>query len=130
MARRSPIPVGLDIALAERPPATIEAAIYYIISEALTNAIKHSQASTISVTIATDQAEPRELGLDGRRRLASLHATITDDGVGGAEPSEGSGLMGAIDRVDALGGRLTIASQPGQGTTISVELPIAAAEEP
>jgi signal transduction histidine kinase len=130
LARRSPIPVGLEVDLPERPPATFEAALYYIISEALTNAIKHSGASAISILIAIDRIEPREQAVESRRRLPNLHATITDDGVGGAEPTEGSGLMGAIDRVDALGGRLTLTSRSGAGTTISVRLPVAAAAEP
>jgi signal transduction histidine kinase len=110
--------VHLDVDLAERPPPTIEAAVYYIISEAFTNAIKHSQASAISVVIAAD------------RSFATLRGTIADDGVGGAEPTEGSGLMGAIDRVDALGGRFVLESPPGQGTTISIELPIGIPDEP
>ncbi len=55
---------------------------------------------------------------------------IADDGIGGAESSEGSGLMGAVDRVDALGGRFTLDSRPGRGTTISIELPLAGPEEP
>jgi signal transduction histidine kinase len=118
LARRSPIKVNLKINVPERPASSIESATYYIVSEALTNAIKHSRASTISITIATD------------RSRAKLRAEIADDGVGGAEPSEGSGLMGAIDRVDALGGRLTIDSRGGNGTTISFELPLVASEEP
>jgi signal transduction histidine kinase len=110
--------VHLDVELVARPPASIEAAVYYIISEAFTNAFKHSNASSISVTIATDES------------FANLRGTIADDGVGGAEPTEGSGLMGAIDRVDALGGRFTLESRPGRGTTISIELPIGIPEEP
>ncbi len=99
--------------LPERPSASIEIGVYYVVSEALTNSAKHSQASSISVTV----------GSDGER----LRATIADDGVGGAAPGLGSGLIGLADRVDALGGRLDLNSHPGRGTTISIELPIRAA---
>ncbi|MDX6411650.1 MAG: hypothetical protein QOE91_1166, partial [Gaiellaceae bacterium] len=125
LARRSPIPVELDVELIERPPAPIETALYYVISEALTNAVKHSQASTISVTVTTDHAGgPFGLSLDGRGRIVNLHATIVDDGVGGADASVGTGLMGLVDRVNALGGRFTLDSPPELGTRISVELPL------
>jgi signal transduction histidine kinase len=110
LARRSPIPVDLDIELQERPPEAIETALYYVASEALTNAIKHSQATTISITVETEHA--------------NLQATIADDGVGGAELTEGSGLMGLVDRVDALGGRFELDSPPGLGTRIAVFLPV------
>jgi signal transduction histidine kinase len=83
-----------------------------VVSEALTNAIRHSQASSISVSVWRD----------GDR----LQATIADDGVGGAAPVLGSGLIGLGDRVDALGGHLVLESQPGRGTTISIELPLTA----
>jgi signal transduction histidine kinase len=112
LARRSPIPVQLDVDLPERPPTAVETAIYYLVSEALANAIKHSHASAITVTIAGD---PR----------ATVHAAIADDGVGGAEPSGGSGLIGLTDRVEALGGTISITSPPRGGTTLSVRLPIA-----
>ena len=87
----------------------METATYYVVSEALTNAIKHSDASEISVTITS-----------GER----LQASIVDDGVGDADPSSGSGLTGLFDRIDALGGRFTLDSPPGGGTRISVELPV------
>ena len=115
LTRRSPIPVDLEIELDERPPAPVETALYYIVSEALTNAIRHSQASLISVSIAPDP--------DGAS--PSLRATIADDGVGGAAPVEGSGLIGLVDRVDALGGRLVLESTQGAGTRISIVLPLA-----
>jgi signal transduction histidine kinase len=125
LARRSPIPVELDIDLPERPPAPTEIAVYYIVSEALTNAIKHSGASTVSITISADHAGgPFGVGRDGSGRLVNLHATIADDGVGGATPSEGSGLMGLVDRVDAHGGRWALDSPPGEGTRFSIELPL------
>jgi signal transduction histidine kinase len=109
LTRRSPIPVEVHIDLAGRPPAPIETALYYVIAEALTNAIKHSQASAVTITIEADEV--------------ALYATIADDGVGGAQTNEGSGLIGAVDRVDALAGRFRLESQPGQGTTIAIELP-------
>jgi signal transduction histidine kinase len=109
LARRSPIPVHLDVDLRERPAVSLETALYYVVSEALTNAIKHSRASEISVTITSDE---------------KLRASIVDDGVGDADPSSGSGLTGLLDRVDALGGRFELDSPPRGGTRISIELPL------
>jgi GAF domain-containing protein len=125
IARRSPIPVEIDVDLRERPPAHVETALYYIVSEALTNAIKYSRAETISVTIEADHGGvPFGVALDGTRGVTNVHATIVDDGVGGAELAEGSGLMGLSDRVDALGGRFVLESVPGAGTRVSVMLPV------
>jgi PAS domain S-box-containing protein len=112
LSRKSPIEVDLDIDIAQRPPESLEVAVYYVASEALTNAAKHSRASRIAITVATSDAV--------------LRATIADNGIGGAEASTGSGLVGLIDRVEALGGRLALHSPPGVGTTISLELPLAA----
>jgi signal transduction histidine kinase len=112
LARRSPIPVEVNVALAERPPAPIETAVYYVISEAIANAIKHSEASMISVAVA-GEAE-------------GLRASVADDGVGGARLGAGSGLIGLADRIDALGGRLTLESPVSGGTKLSVELPLGA----
>jgi PAS domain S-box-containing protein len=103
--------VNLELDLERRPPESIEIAVYYVVSEALTNAAKHSQASEVSVNVAIAGG--------------SLRATIEDDGLGGAEPSAGSGLVGLIDRVEALGGRFALNSRPGAGTRISIELPLA-----
>ena len=111
LARRSPIPVQLDVDLGERPPDAVETAIYYVVSEALANAIKHSHASEITVTVSTVRT--------------GLHVLIADDGDGGADPSGGSGLIGLGDRVSALGGRFALSSPAGRGTRISVELPVA-----
>jgi signal transduction histidine kinase len=119
LARASAIPVELEIELDERPPASLEAAVYYIVAEALANAIEHSRATTIAIAISREQAGDKR-----RRQAATLHATVFDDGVGGAEPSRGSGLAGLIDRVDALEGRLTLDSPPGRGTRISIQLPL------
>jgi signal transduction histidine kinase len=102
--------VDLDVDVEGRPPEAIEIATYYVVSEALTNAAKHSGASLVSVTVATGEAV--------------LRATIQDDGVGGAHAAGGSGLIGLTDRVEALGGRLELESPPGLGTTISIELPL------
>jgi signal transduction histidine kinase len=109
LARRSPIPVRLEVDLPERPAASLETAVYYVVSEALTNAIKHSHASEISVTI---------------KRGEKLEATIVDDGVGDADPSGGSGLVGLLDRIDALGGQFALDSPPRGGTRISIQLPV------
>lgn len=109
LGRRSPIPVDVDVAGALRFPEAIETAVYYVVSEALANAAKHSQASGVSVTVVSDEA---------------VRATICDDGVGGAALGHGSGLIGLVDRVEALGGRFTLESPAGRGTTISIELPL------
>jgi signal transduction histidine kinase len=109
LARRSPIPVRLDVDVPERPGALLETAVYYVVSEALTNAIKHSHASEISITITSGE---------------KLEASIVDDGVGDADPGSGSGLIGLLDRVDALGGRFTLDSPARGGTRISIELPV------
>lgn len=110
LARRSPIPVSLHVNADPRPPEAIEVAIYYILSEALSNAAKHSSASEISVTVGVQNNMARTI--------------VCDNGVGGAVPGAGSGLIGLIDRAEALGGRLVLESPPSGGTTISVELPL------
>jgi signal transduction histidine kinase len=101
--------VHLEVDLPERPAASLETAVYYVVSEALANAIKHSHASEICVTITSGK---------------KLAASSVDDGVGDADPSGGSGLTGLLDRIDALGGRFALDSPPRGGTRISVELPI------
>jgi signal transduction histidine kinase len=112
LARRSPIPVDVSVDVPERPPASVETALYYVVSEALANAIKHSGATSVSVTVVGDSR--------------SVRATVADDGVGGAETGAGSGLTGLSDRVDALAGLLRVVSPRGGGTTISVDLPVGA----
>lgn len=109
LARRSAVPVRLDLRIGSRPPPTVEAAAYYVVAEALTNATKHAQASEVRIE-AADR--------DGR-----LELSIVDDGVGGADPRGGTGLVGLVDRVDALGGRIAVDSPPGRGTRIRIELP-------
>ena len=112
LARRSPIPVDVSVDVPERPPASVETALYYVVSEALANAIKHSRATSVSVTVVGDSR--------------SVRAIVADDGVGGAEAGAGSGLTGLTDRVDALAGLFSVVSPRGGGTTISVDLPVAA----
>ena len=102
--------VELAVDVVERPSPPIETAAYYVVSEALTNTIKHSQATAVSVRVVCDT--------DGVR------GTISDDGVGGADAGRGSGLTGLSDRIEALGGRFTLESPPGGGTIIRFELPV------
>jgi signal transduction histidine kinase len=110
LARRAAIPVKLDVRTETRPADPIEVAAYYVVSEALTNTTKHARASYSHV--AVDE------------RDALLRVSIRDDGVGGADPAEGSGLTGLRDRVLALGGSIEVTSRPGEGTAIVVELPL------
>jgi signal transduction histidine kinase len=110
LARRAAIPVEVDIRTRIRAAGPIEVAAYYVVSEALTNATKHARASCAQV--AVDQ------------RDALLDLSIRDDGVGGADPAGGSGLIGLRDRVQALGGSIEVDSPPGAGTAIVVELPL------
>jgi signal transduction histidine kinase len=93
-----------------RPPERVEAAAYYVVSEALTNAAKHSQASLVQVDLETK---------DGIVQLS-----IRDDGVGGADPGQGSGLIGLRDRIEALGGKIEITSPAGKGTSLLVTIPV------
>jgi len=110
LARRSAVPVLLEVRAETRLPEPVEVAAYYIVSEALTNTAKHAHASAVRVLV-----EAR----DGVLRL-SIH----DDGRGGADPTRGSGLIGLTDRVDALGGTIEVASPSGEGTTLRITLPI------
>src|SRR5205085_8942474 len=93
-----------------RLPEPIEVAAYYVASEALANAAKHAKASRVEVSLAS--------------RNGSLLLSIRDDGVGGADPARGSGLVGLTDRVEALGGSIHVQSRPGDGTQITAELPL------
>jgi len=112
LARRSIVPVQLDVQNAARLPQPVEVAAYYLISEALTNAAKHSNASVVHV---------------GAQIIGNvLHLRVRDDGDGGADPALGSGLMGLKDRVEALGGTITIHSPAGAGTSLDADLPLAA----
>jgi PAS domain S-box-containing protein len=109
LARRSPIPVRLEFPTQERLPEPIEIAAYYVVCEALTNTAKHAHAST---------AEVRAAALDG-----ILQVQVRDDGRGGADFTNGSGLVGLKDRVEAVGGRISLHSPPGAGTTVRITLP-------
>jgi signal transduction histidine kinase len=109
LARRSAVPVRLDLDLGSRPAEHLEEAAYYIASEALANAAKHARASVV------------ELRVDGRD--SGLTLWVRDDGIGGADPRRGSGITGLKDRVAALGGTISVLSPPGQGTTLHVQLP-------
>jgi signal transduction histidine kinase len=111
LARRSTIPVALDVPTKRRFAEPIEAAAYFVACEALANTTKHAQASRIDVSLA-----PRD---------GVLMLSIRDDGVGGANSSHGSGLVGLRDRVEALGGTIRIESPAGAGTLLVVTLPLA-----
>ena len=110
LARRAAIAVELDITAMARLPEPVEVAAYYVCSEALTNATRHAHASVVSVAV--------------EERDDCLHLSIRDDGVGGADPARGSGLIGLRDRVEALSGSIEFSSPPGQGTLILVQLPL------
>jgi signal transduction histidine kinase len=110
LARRSPLPVDLELRTRTRLPAPIEVAAYYVVSEALTNIAKHAHASAAKVTVAV--------------REDVLEFSVRDNGRGGADPGRGSGLIGLTDRVDALDGTIEIVSPIGKGTTLRVTLPL------
>jgi signal transduction histidine kinase/uncharacterized protein YoaH (UPF0181 family) len=110
LARRAAIPVTVDIRTDTRPAHRIEVAAYYVASEAVTNTTKHAHASAAHVTV--------------EQRDTLLHLSIRDDGVGGADPTRGTGLIGLRDRVQALGGSIEVRSPTGAGTAILVELPL------
>jgi signal transduction histidine kinase len=111
LAERAPLPVSLDQMPAERLPAPVEAAAYFVVAEALTNVVKYADASTAAVRI--------------RRNGSYAVVEVRDDGVGGADPAVGTGLRGLADRLAALDGRLEVHSPPGEGTTVRAEVPCA-----
>jgi signal transduction histidine kinase/PAS domain-containing protein len=110
LARRSAVPVELDVRTDTRLPAPVEVAAYYVVSEALTNTAKHAHASVVQVVVDA--------------RADALELSIRDDGSGGADPRRGSGIIGLTDRVHALGGTIDVVSPVGEGTTLLVRLPI------
>ncbi|GAA2594162.1 hypothetical protein GCM10010399_25990 [Dactylosporangium fulvum] len=114
LARRSAVPVEFDLDVGRRMPPVVEVAAYYVVSEALTNAVRYAHASAVRVQAAT--------------RGGALCLSIHDDGIGGADPGRGTGLIGLNDRVEALGGQFTITSPHGGGTLLSVTIPIPPAE--
>jgi signal transduction histidine kinase len=111
LARRSNVPIDVDVRLDERLPAPVEAAAYYIASEALTNVEKHAHANVVELIAAHDNGV--------------LTLEVRDDGIGGVDATRGSGILGLTDRAEALGGTISISSPPRSGTTLSVRLPIA-----
>jgi signal transduction histidine kinase len=111
LCRQAALPTTLEVALDERLPTQVESATYFLASEALANAAKHSHATEVAVTV----------GRDGDQ----LVIDVTDDGIGGATTVGGSGLRGLADRVEALGGRFTVSSPPGRGTALHAEIPCA-----
>ncbi|MEV4513851.1 HAMP domain-containing protein [Dactylosporangium sp. NPDC049525] len=111
LARRSPVPVELDVHLDARLPEPVEVAAYYAVGEALANAAKHARASLIQVSASVDDDH--------------LELSVRDDGIGGADPDRGSGLVGLADRIEALGGTMRLDSPAGRGTRLRVCLPLA-----
>src|SRR4051794_17298614 len=102
LAERSPVPVNVDYRIEERPPAAVEATVYFVVAEALTNIAKYAHATEASVTVRQDGP--------------LLRLEVADDGIGGADQSRGSGLRGLADRVAVVDGTLTVESPPGRGT--------------
>ncbi len=111
LCRRAALPTHLDVAVERRLPDEVESAAYFMASEALTNAAKHSHG--------------REVRVAASYEANSLTVEVADDGIGGASITGGSGLRGLADRVEALGGRFTVSSPPGRGTTLRAEIPCA-----
>jgi signal transduction histidine kinase len=109
LVARAAVPIEL-VAPAERLPASIEAAAYFVCSEAVTNVAKYARASHVRCEV---------LRSDGH-----VHVAVADDGVGGANPGSGSGLRGLADRIEALGGTFTVTSPAGRGTIVRAELPL------
>ena len=106
---RAALPAYVEVSLDERPSPAIEAAAYFLVSEAVTNAVKHAHANEVRISVASDGHV--------------LRVEVSDDGIGGAAPQGGSGIRGLTDRVEALGGTLVVSSPPGRGTTLRAELP-------
>jgi signal transduction histidine kinase len=109
LADRSALPAFLEVAIDERPCPAVEAAAYFVVSEALTNAAKHSHAREVRISVS--------------RQREVLIVEVADNGIGGAALQGGSGIRGLMDRVEALGGTLVVSSPPGRGTHLRAELP-------
>jgi signal transduction histidine kinase len=110
LVARAPVPVTVDADPAERLPGAVESAAYFVVSEALANVAKYAQASEASVSV--------------RRSNGLLLVDVTDDGIGGADAANGSGLRGLADRLSALDGRLSLESPVGRGTRLHAEIPM------
>jgi signal transduction histidine kinase len=111
LCHRSVLPAHVRVDVESRLPEQVETAAYFVVSEALTNAAKHSHGNEVRVAVE----------LEGEL----LHVEVADDGIGGASAGGGSGLRGLADRVEALGGRLTLSSPPGRGTALRADIPCA-----
>ncbi|MDT5207780.1 MAG: hypothetical protein QOF67_195 [Mycobacterium sp.] len=111
-ACRSALPVKLDVDVEGRLPDRVEVAAYYVVAEALTNTARHAHAAEVKVSVKA---------ADGQ-----LDLMISDDGAGGADPANGSGLIGLVDRVEAVGGHLSVSSPAGAGTSLAATIPCAA----
>jgi signal transduction histidine kinase len=109
LAQRSPVPVEVLETPHDRLPSSVESAVYFVVAEALTNVARYAQARTATVSVV--------------RRSGRVEVEVSDDGVGGADPEQGSGLLGLADRVAALDGRLELASANGEGTTLRASIP-------
>jgi signal transduction histidine kinase len=109
LARRTPIPVAVEGSIADRLPDAVELAAYFLVSEALTNVVKHASASEATVRLERD--------------AGTLRVAVADDGVGGARAAADSGLAGLRDRLEAVDATLVVESEPGRGTTIRTEIP-------
>ena len=110
LATRAPVPVEITEPPPDGLPASVEIAIYFVVAEALTNVAKYARARHATVTV--------------RREPAGAVVEIVDDGTGGAEPGQGSGLRGLADRLAALDGRLGVDSPRGRGTRLRAEIPL------
>ena len=110
LVARSPLRVNLDCRAEGRFPEPVEVTAYYVVSESLTNAAKYADTPVVDVAMAADGG--------------ALHVEVRDEGRGGADPAHGSGLLGLRDRVEAIGGAMSLTSPPGAGTSLRVELPL------
>ena len=116
LSRRSVTPVDMDVRVEGRLPEPVEVGAYYVVSETLTNAAKHARASVVEV--------------DAEASDGTLRVCVRDDGVGGADPRLGSGLVGLKDRIEALGGTFSVHSPAGGGTAVTCELPMLVGGQP
>jgi signal transduction histidine kinase len=103
--------VALNFHVSQELPDGVKVAAYYAVSEMLTNTVKHAQASAINIDVTC---------ADG-----TLHIAVRDDGIGGADPARGSGLVGLRDRIEALGGTISLRSPKSEGTAVEITLPLA-----
>jgi signal transduction histidine kinase len=110
LARRAPVPVALDVRVEDELSDGVEVAAYYTVSEMVTNTAKHAQASAVNVDVTSSGGV--------------LHIVVRDDGIGGADPARGSGLVGLRDRIETLGGTISLRSPKGEGTAVEVVLPL------